>query len=250
MELIEKRPSSDWRKWTSTRRGTFTIATICAVIAAVILAVALSNRNGSSTAGRSATVLVATKLIEQGTAGDAIGVERLYRVQKVTQRQVTAGAFAEPAALHGQVAAADIYPGQQLTSSDFIDGGNLESRLASTQRAVAVPVDTSHGGIGEIQTGDHVDVYSSFPEQSGRPAELRLLAPNVTVLKAAQLSSGGLGSNNQITASANVVLEVNDRQAAKLAFTADNGKVWLTLRPGAGAAPKSEVVSEASILSE
>jgi Flp pilus assembly protein CpaB len=43
---------------------------------------------------------------------------------------------------------------------------------------------------------------------------------------------GGLGSR-----SANVSLRVNDVQAAKLAFASDNGKIWLSLRPSAGAKP-------------
>jgi hypothetical protein len=33
-----------------------------------------------------------------------------------------------------------------------------------------------------------------------------------------------------------VLLAVNDLQAGKLAFTAENGKVWLVLRPGNAAA--------------
>jgi Flp pilus assembly protein CpaB len=250
MELIQRRPAgTDWRKWYSSRRGTLTIAAISTLIAAGILLFAMHRyRQSVSTTGKPATVLVATQLIEQGTSGDAIGVERLFKSTRILTKQVRTGAFADPAALHGEVAATDIYPGQQLTAADFVSGGGFVSRLAATQRAVAVPVDTSHGMIGEIHTGDHVDVYASFQTSgSGKPV-LRLLAPNVVVLKAAQVGGGGLGSNNSTTATGNVVLEVNTKQAAELAFTTDNGKVWLTLRPGQGSPPSHEIVSETSIL--
>jgi Flp pilus assembly protein CpaB len=249
MELIQRRPAgTDWRRWYSSRRGTLTIAAISTLIAAGILVYALHRyRQSVNTTSKTSTVLVATQLIEQGTSGDAIGVERLLRPARVPAKQVSAGAFADPAALHGEVAATDIYPGQQLTAADFVSGGGLVSRLAATQRAISVPVDTSHGMIGDVHTGDHVDVYASFDNSNGSPL-LRLLAPNVVVLKAAKLSGGGLGANNQTTATSNVVLEVNTKQAAELAFTADNGKIWLTLRPGAGSAPGHEIVNEASIL--
>jgi hypothetical protein len=46
-------------------------------------------------------------------------------------------------------------------------------------------------------------------------------------------SSGGLGAN----AMTNVALRATAAQAEELAFTADNGKLWLTLRPAAGAKP-------------
>jgi Flp pilus assembly protein CpaB len=43
-------------------------------------------------------------------------------------------------------------------------------------------------------------------------------------------NSGGLGSK-----ATNVSVQVNDEQAAQLAFASENGKVWLSLRPSAGA---------------
>ncbi len=46
------------------------------------------------------------------------------------------------------------------------------------------------------------------------------------------------------------MLEVNTKQAAELSFAADNGKVWLTLRPGQGTPPDNKTISEGTILSE
>jgi Flp pilus assembly protein CpaB len=248
MELTEKRPTRrDWRQWSSTRRGTLTIAAISALLAAAILLIALSQyRHNANAKSAPATVLVATQLIEKGTSGDAIGVERMFRPVKVLDKQISGGAIADPGALYGTVAATDIYPGQQLTSADFVSGGGIISRLASSQRAVSVPVDSGAGMIGEIHSSDHVDVYASFKRTP--EGVVHLLAPNVVVLKAAQESGGSLGSSG--SAKGNVVLEVNTRQAAELAYTAENGKVWLVLRPGNGNAPGHETVTEASILGE
>jgi hypothetical protein len=51
------------------------------------------------------------------------------------------------------------------------------------------------------------------------------------VLNAPDSSGGGVGGGDNT----NITLRVSDRDAANLAFTADNGKVWIVLRPPAGA---------------
>ncbi len=256
MEVTQRRPvGSGMGKWSSTRRGTLTIALMSTLIAAVILVVALHKyRQSVETQGKPATVLVAKRFIEQGTSGAAIGVGQYFKTTKILDKQVAQGALASSAALHGEVTAVDIYPGQQLTAADFVGGGLFESKLAPNQRAVSIPLDTSHGLIGDVQTGDRVDVYVSFAHAGEKgPPFLRLLAADVVVLDAGQVQSGGgIGAAGSIQTSetANVVLEVGVHQAAELAFAADYGKVWLTLRPANGTTPGDETVNEASIVAE
>jgi Flp pilus assembly protein CpaB len=222
---------------------------VAALILAGILVFALSRyRQTSNTTNSETSVLMATQFIEKGTSGSAIGVGHDFKLAKVLDKQVTRGVLVDPAALHGEVAATDIYRGQQLTAADFVSGGLFYSKLPHNLRAISVPVDTSHGMVGNIQTGARVDVYSSFKTEGLAPAVLRLVAPDALVLDAGQApSTGGLGG---ITANqtSNVVLEVGGHQAAELAFTADNGKVWLVLRPANGTSPRSEVISELSIV--
>jgi Flp pilus assembly protein CpaB len=253
MEVTHRRSAgSGFGRWASTRRGTLTIALISMALAAAILAYALHKyRQEAQTAPQPTAVLVANRFIAKGTSGAAIGVGRYFRTTKVSEKQVAAGALASSASLHGQVAAVDIYPGQQLTASDFVGGGLFYSKLPPNLRAISVPVDTSHGMIGDIQTGDRVDVYASFPKEFGKPAVVRLLAANVVVLDAGHASSGvGLAAASSSSQKSNVVLEVDVHQAAELAFSADDGKVWLVLSPAHGSRTGDEVISEASIIAE
>jgi Flp pilus assembly protein CpaB len=102
--------------------------------------------------------------------------------------------------------------------------------------------------IGNVQTGDRVDVYVSFKKEEQKAAFLRLVAPYVVVLDAGRPpSTSGLGGALP-NATANVVLEVNIHQAAELAFSSDFGKVWLVLSPPHGTSPSKEVIDELSIL--
>ena len=65
------------------------------------------------------TVLVATRLMPEGTPGNRIVVEEMYAPTTVRLSQVPYGAIADPLYLCGRHAATDILPGEQLTAASF-----------------------------------------------------------------------------------------------------------------------------------
>jgi Flp pilus assembly protein CpaB len=229
----------------STRGGTIAVGVGAAVLAAVILLVFLAHyRSSVNDANASMTVLVAKNLIQKGTPGDVIGTKGMFQSKTLPRRQLKDGAVIDASSLRSQVAAVDIYPGQQLTLSDFrtATAGAVETKLSEYQRAIAIPLDAAHGMIGNVQTGDHVDVMAGFnvqrikrdgtpmPNAVTRPV-IKTIMQNVLVVGApAGAKGGGLASSG----SSNIVLRANDRQAAQLAFASDNGKVWVVLRPASG----------------
>jgi Flp pilus assembly protein CpaB len=247
MEVTERRPSGrSVGRLSSTRNGTILIAVVCAVVAGAILVVGLHQyRKSIESSSTPATVLVATRTIQQGTSGHEIAVGEYFKPSKILDKQVTTGAFADPAALHNEVAATNIYPGQQLAASDFVSTAALSTQLTAGERAVAVSVDDSRGLIPDLKAGEHVDVYASFSggNSGGRPF-VRLLAADVTVLKPSESSNGGALGSKELT----VVLAVNVHQSAELAYAVDNGKVWLALRPGVASPTGGEIVNEETIL--
>ncbi|MCW3068039.1 MAG: hypothetical protein JWL67_664 [Solirubrobacterales bacterium] len=253
MELTGKNYTrNDWRKLLSTRRGTILVATICALVAGGILVVAMNRyRQTVNTEGNQQTVLVASGAIQKGTSGDAIASGQLFKPTSIATKQVSAGAIADTAQLHGRVAAADIAPGQQLTAADFTGNGGLPTRLAPDQRAMTITMDSARGMVGQVHEGDHVDVYADLELGGGRSSSVtRLLTSDTEVLKAG--SSGGgaaLGGGNPQSQQSNVTLKVSDSQAGALAFAADNGKVWLILRPANATSPNaSSTVTVQSLL--
>jgi pilus assembly protein CpaB len=242
----------------STRGGTIAVSILAAVLAAVILVAYLHRYRASvSSAGNPVTVLVAKGVIEKGTSGEVVATQELYQQRELTKSEVSDGAITDPEALKGHVASADIFPGEQLTTAKFSgsDTGSLSNRITEDQRVMTVPVDGAHGMIGQIQAGDHIDVYAGFNVKrltaDGRPepgvaerAVLRLITEDVLVLEVPKSSSGGMGGGK-----AKLTLRVPDQDAAKIAFTADNGIVWAMLRPRANAAPASpNIVSVETVL--
>lgn len=230
MELTGNRyASSDWRKLLSTRRGTVAIAALCTVVAAAILVYAASRYRQSVRSGAGVqTVLVANGTILKGTPGDVIASQQLFHTQSIAAGQVSSGAIADTAMLHGKVAAVDINPGQQLAASDFTTSGGYVSELAPDERVISVPLDASHGLQGVVQAGDRVDVYADLEGSGGTSGAVTvLIATNIPVLAIDQGSGSGLGAGG---AQSDVVLKVKADEAGAFALASDHGKVWLVLR--------------------
>ena len=240
----------------STRGGVLVLSGLAALLAGVLILVYVSQYRSSVNAGATkVTVLVANRSIPKGTSGAVIATNGLYTTSTIVRSRLLDGAYSDPSDLRGQVAARDIYPGAQLTASDFGPASsNLAASLTAHQRVVSIPLDSAHGLLDKLQVGDHVDVYAGFnvipldargvPISGGqsRPV-LRLIVPNAPVVsigsRKAAFGNGG---------SSNVDLKVSDTQAAELAFAADNGKLWFTLRPSSGAAAAAPAIVTAETL--
>ena len=214
--------------WT-TRQGTIVLGVAAAVLAAIALLVYLNQYRDSVNAKNAPiSVLVANRLIQKGTPGGVVGSGALYQTTSIPKNQVKTGAFVDPASLTGKYALVDIFPGQQLTASDFGAAPNsLTQRLNKTQRAVVVPLDSPSSVGGQIASGDHVDVWVAFNGQGAngitRPIVRQVLA-NMYVMNAG--TNGG-----------NVTIRATPKQAGELIYASANAKIWLVLRPAVGTTP-------------
>lgn len=215
------------RQIFSTRSGTLAVGVTATVIAGLLLLVYLNRyRHNLNQRTAPVAVLVAKSLIPKGTPGSLIGTKVLYQATSVPRDQLKEGALSDPSSLHGVVALTDIYPGTQLTASLFgaAAPGDISDELTTYDRAVSIPVDATHGLIGIVRPGDHVDVLVGLNGASIRGAAvgsvIKTLLENITVLSAT-------GSS--------LTLRVTDTQASRLAWASDNGKIWITLRPTSGA---------------
>jgi len=209
-----------------TRGGAVLVGGVAAVLAAILLVAYLHSYRSRVNGGtQPMTVLVAKSLIPRGTSGTLIAQQHLYQVTTVPKDQLKALAVSDPASVNGRVTVADVYPGQQLTAADFTVApvNSIPAQITGVRRAIAISVDSTHGVGGQVQVGDHVDVYVGINGGTNAGSVIKLLASNVLVLASPSTGNG------------NVILRVNAPQAPKFAYAADNGRIWLVLRPQAGA---------------
>jgi Flp pilus assembly protein CpaB len=233
----------------ATRRGAVLLSALAALLAGIlIVAYVHKYRSAANSEGAPVRVLIAKGAIPKGTAGTLIATSGLYQVTTIRQSQLLNGAFSDTSSLRDKVVTQDIYQGSQLTAADFAPATtDVAASLTKHQRIITVPFDSVHGTLANLTAGDHVDIYAIFSlitvNKDGAPAAggvahtvLRMIMSNVNV---ASITKGG-----------NLNFKVTDVQATKLAFAADNGKLWLALRPASGAktAPPSVVTAETLML--
>ena len=231
------------RRLTTTRQGTLALAGVAALLAlGTLMAFLHGYKKTLADTAQPVTVLVAKEELPKGSSGDLIARKGLFQAVSFKRDQVKDGAITDPGSLSGMVAVHDIVRGQQLTTGDFAKPTDpVLSKLGADERAVSIPLDSAHGIIGRVAAGDRVDVLAGFqvqPDGATRPRPiLRTLLQDVEVLEAPPPSDPSKTQTSTMNAgqTQNVVLKVPERKDPELAFSSDNGKVWIVLRPQAGA---------------
>jgi Flp pilus assembly protein CpaB len=256
----------------ATRQGALLLAFLCALCAAGILVFALGQyRSNIKTVTPQATVLVATASIPKGTSGSVVAAHNLYKSTPIVASQLAPGAISDASQLTGKVAAADILPGQQLTLADFAGVTGVAGLLTPDQRAISLSISESPGNTDVLLPGDRVDVYADFASKSGNGQPfVVLLDTNIQVIKttAAPTSGGSTGSSGSSSASksgsgssapaasantpnltgSSLVLNVSSEQASDLVYAANNGTLYLTLRPDRGTTSPRPLTTLAAVV--
>ena len=200
-----RRPALD------SRTTPLLIAVVCAAIAGVLIYLFVHKNNATTPPPTEVTVYQAKQYIPAGTPEALVAQREMLKAVQVPSNQVVLGAITDPGAITGEVSAAPISAGQQVTAAEFTHSVvTISSYLSGDERAIAFALDAVHGLTGYIAQSSVVDIMG----QAGGKTEL--LAQNVTVLA----NAGG-----------DVVLRVTDRQALMLASATGVSSLWLTLRP-------------------
>ena len=234
------------QRFTSSRSGTLVLGGLAALVAGALLLIYVSQvRQDANSQSATVSVLVANKLIPQSSSGDVIASQKWYSVVSTPKDQVKDGAITDPASISGKIAAHDIYPNQQLATSDFTDAPTdaVTTKLTGNQRAISIPLDSAAGLTPFLQAGDHVDIMAGFNvipigpngaplngSSQARPVE-KVVAQDIKVLEVPSTSSSSTTTSSN---SGNIVVQVTDQQAWDIAFAINNGTVFLAGTPQAG----------------
>lgn len=200
----------------ANRRTSVLVAVLSAVLAGFLIYMFVSRSRGSGTAAPPAEVTVyeATGYIPAGTPQSLVAKEGLIKAVQIPASAAVIGAISDPTAITGEVVAAPIASGQQVTATDFSHTNvTIGSYLAGDERAVAFSFDAYHGLTAYLQQGDTVDIIAA----TGTKTEI--VAQDVTVLA---------------NASGNVVLRLSDKQSLAIIGASGVSTLWLELRPVTG----------------
>jgi len=195
-------------------------------------------------------VLVATQDVPRGTTAEEALKQGLIQVQEVPQRYVSASAVSSARGIEGQVLAAALSKGEQVTRArfQFPSEAGLSFAIPDGFVAMSIPADDVTCVGGMLKSGDWVMVTATFdPGPNGKDAESRILLSKARVLAVG--IDTGTGSTNEgseqdgslnvtarssggnATQVATVTLALKPADVEKVVFAERQGSVWLALLP-------------------
>jgi pilus assembly protein CpaB len=222
---------------------------VLALVGAVMVLSYAAGADQRALAGTKTTpVLVATKLIPQGTPGERL--VGLVTVKELPALAVTSGAVASVTELAGRVAADDVHPGEQVLSARFADPISLAAtqsvKVPAGMQQVAVSLDSQRVVGGRLKAGDTVGVFLSASKRT-HLALHKVLVSDVQGGVAAPAAEGS-GSAAAPAGTVMVTLVLNAANAERVIWAAEFGTIWLSLEPAAAPQTGTGIVTEGNIL--
>ena len=230
------------------------------LIAAVILGVAAALVTAQYLRGATARltqeaepvqVLVAMQDVPRGMTAEEALKEGFIQMQEVPQRYVSASAVSSVRGIEGQVLAATLSQGEQVTRArfQFPSEAGLSFAIPDGFVAVSIPADDVTCVGGMLKSGDWVLVTATFdPGPNGKDAESRILLPKARVLAVGLDTGTGTGTaetgrdgaittgarsanTGEVAQSPTVTLALKPEDVEKLVFAERQGSIWLALLP-------------------
>jgi pilus assembly protein CpaB len=235
---------------------------VLAAAAALLLAVAgaaalfayVSHADQRAMAGqRTASVLVVDKPIPKGTS--AAQLSQYVAIKTLPAIAVAPTAVSQVDQLRGQVANADLQPGEQVSKSRFADPASLAAPTSvpvpKGMQEVSFKLEQQRVVGGTIAAGDTVGAFVTVGTQD-KHSHLVLQKVLVTHVDGGSSadSSSGQAKDKQGTAadgSLMVTLAMRGADAEKVVFGAEDGSVWLSKEPANADTTGTRVITEGNV---
>ena len=229
-------------------------ALLLAATGAVVLLAYVRGADARALAGvQTVEVLVVDRPVAEGTpAGD---LADLVRTEQLPAKAAIEGRVTDLDELSGQVATADLQPGEQLLAARFAAPDDL-----GVPGTVAPPEGTSEVSIllepqravgGRLAAGDTVGVHVSLAD--GKTTDVVLNRVLVTQVQGAPAPVEGEGTDTAPSggaapsASLMITLGLRPEQAEAVVFGMEHGTVWLSLEPEGVDTTGTEVVTPENV---
>jgi pilus assembly protein CpaB len=142
----------------------------------------------------------------------------------------------------GRIARGEILPGEQVLEGRLYERGErpgMSFIIPEGKRAVTIAVNEVLGVAGFINTGDYVDVLGTFDGGVAGEDLTATILQHVQVLAVAQRMERTGDEKPKVTTT--VTLAVTPKEAEKVTFAEERGRLRLALRPAESAARVSHL---------
>ena len=228
-------------------------ALVLAATGAVVLLAYVRGADARALAGvQTVDVLVVDRPVPEGTPGEDLA--DLVRTERLPAKAAVPGGVTDLDALSGQVATADLQPGEQLLAARFAAPEDL-----TVPGTVAAPAGTSEVSLllepqravgGRLAAGDTVGVHVSLDGRTHAVLN-RVLVTQVQGAPApapdGQTTDTAATGGAAPSASLMITLGLRPKQAEAVVFGMEHGTVWLSLEPEGVDLDGTEVLTPGNI---
>jgi pilus assembly protein CpaB len=228
-------------------------ALVLAATGAVVLLAYVRGADARALAGvQTVDVLVVDRPVAEGTPGEDLA--DLVRTERLPAKAAVPGGVTDLDALSGQVATADLQPGEQLLAARFAAPEDL-----TVPGTVPAPAGTSEMSLllepqravgGRLAAGDTVGVHVSLDGRTHAVLN-RVLVTQVQGAPApapdGQTTDTAATGGAAPSASLMITLGLRPEQAEAVVFGMEHGTVWLSLEPEGVDLDGTEVLTPGNI---
>lgn len=219
-----------------SKLGILSIAIFLGLLATLGVAFYINSLKAKVEEGaQKAPAIVALKFIPAGVSTEEMKTRGMVEERQIPRSYRAQDALSSLSEVKGRVLVTPVGAGEQLTKAKFraTGGADLAFRVPKGKLALSIPVDEVTGLSGQIKAGDRVALLATFEPGPGGRDISKILLRNIEVLstseeKKSKMSQGGAQTKKTIT------VAVSPKEAEKLVFAEEKGKVWASLLPAGG----------------
>ncbi|MCI0636144.1 MAG: Flp pilus assembly protein CpaB [Actinobacteria bacterium] len=214
----------------------------------------------AKTGGTTVPVVVTTVDIPARTDLDQLIRDDQFKIIQVPASVVVDGAVTSVDQLAGKNNSVAILAGEQIPVariSGNVPGGALA--IPEGMQAITVSLDAPRGVAGAINSGDHVTIYSTFKNVSGRGVAREtvtvVLVPTAELLAVFRpFTSSTFGGDEaattgeQLPGSLTVTVALTPEDAQRFVFSMESGSVWFGLLPPDDSGQPMEPITYAQVV--
>jgi pilus assembly protein CpaB len=192
-------------------------------------------------------VLVVTEPIPTGATAAEVADRVAPKTLPATA--VVDGALTTLDPVKGQVATADLLPGEQLVAARFTDPEALRTgavEIPDGAHQVTLPLDAARIVGGSVEAGSRVGVFVSMTD----PQQTHLTLNSVLVSRVQGAIPGDEGDESGSATPEGTVLVtlvLTAPQAEEVVFAAEHGSIWLSLDADGASAAGTKIVSKENV---
>ena len=218
------------------RRVLLIVATVVALLGTALVYLYVRGADSRAESKYDAVnVLTAVAPIAQGEKIDDAEAAGKLAVKPVARDSLVPGYVGDTSTLKGQVAKADIYPGEQIIADQFTaDAASIDtSRLEIPKGQVAVSVSLSDTGrvAGFVSPGSDVAIFQSVGAEYTRLllSPVQVIAVGSTTITQTTTTTPEGAQTTESLPSTLFTLALNQKDAEKVIYAANNGDLSFAL---------------------